>query len=617
MTFIGLVESNEKTPDFSMGKAVESSASDTESSNNIIELNKLEKELAEKKKQIRKLKEPDETLSVLVNQLESELGKLKKGKADQEALDKGKELLSMINDRLEEKGSPIKELQRKVKKPAQKQESKERKGVEKMKKDKIKKEEEKIREAMQSKLDEQKQKQREEEVFEEVEEDLFEEELPTKTPRNQSEEVEEGYFEPGEKKEKETPKKEKKPQKKKPPKKPKPSGKTEMDIDKAEALYKASVNQILKAQLDNGAIVSSTAEKSYLHIFPRNHGFCTLALIKAEKFDNAKKAIEFALKHQNSKNGSFPQRWDEAGNSTGYKPVESDATAMVLFAFAKYVLEKNNVDFAEKNWDKIEKAVDFLVGRISSEKNLVSSPASVHQFPSIEKGYEIWTNALCCAAFRELSKVAEKIKVDYEPLFQENKLKDSLLEYMWNSRLKGFVKSIKIREANSVVLETDASALALSFFDVFPPKDKRLNQTIESVDKKLWFKPFGGISRFERVEGREIGGFGASPFFTLLLADYYTDTEQREKAEKYLSWTINTSFDGLLPEHISTKEDFEGFVSDFSDAGLLNRKIMKLINKTRSHPEFEKGIAHIQEPQSIAHAAFIIAWNNYKQKFLE
>ena len=80
---------------------------------------------------------------------------------------------------------------------------------------------------------------------------------------------------------------------------------------------------------------------------------------------------------------------------------------------------------------------------------------------------------------------------------------------------------------------------------------------------------------------------------------------------------MSISFNGLLPEHISTKDEFEAFVSDFSDAGLLNKQRMKLIDTTRKQDNFKNGVAHITEPFSMAHAAFIIVWLDYKEKFLK
>ncbi|MCX6802405.1 MAG: hypothetical protein NT067_04830 [Candidatus Diapherotrites archaeon] len=619
-----------------------------EGSNPDSEWEKLEQTLLRRKDQANSMDEPDGALIALINQLDSELKEKKQGKADEKALERSKDTLAMIDERLHGTDWPVRELQNKVRKAAA-GESREampaaRKAPEETKMAAnfdVKKEEEKIRKAMEAKLREAGQAQKED-MFEEaepedleaggsaepaqgkaavVEDDLFEpEESRSGAPEPLDEAAEESFeeeFEETEKPAKAEKKAAEQPSKKEKKEVSRDSFKGTVDLEKAEFLYKASVNQLLKAQLENGAIIPTSSEKSYLHIYPRDLAFCTLALVKAERFDEAQKALDFALRHQDRKTGCFPQRWDEAGNNNGYKPVQPDATALVLYAFAEYVLEKNNVDFAEVNWDRIEKAIDFLNSKIVSDKNLVFAPSSVHEFPPMEEGYEIWANAVCCAAFRELSKVAEKIKAEYLPLSKENALKDSMLQYLWNSRKQCFVKTIRLSESSSVMLWPDASVLALSFFDVFAPNDKKIVSTIKLLDEKLWHKSFGGISKFGPVEGVEKGGFGASPFFSLLLADYYIKAGDREKAEKFLNWVISVGQAGSLPEHVSTKEDFEAFVLDFGDAGLLNRNTMKQINSVRESGDFKNGIARITDPFSMAHAAFILVWKNYKEKFMK
>ncbi|MEM0360388.1 MAG: hypothetical protein QXK06_03600 [Candidatus Diapherotrites archaeon] len=637
---MGLAEWSEQKGFFAKSTPKKAATTDSEA-----EWNKIEQALLRRKEQANSMEEPDSALISLINQLDSEIKSKRQGTASEQSLQHSKELLEMIDERLHGTAWPVKELQKKLKKPAL-SEMEEIVPVAEKKPEEtkmgssfdVKKEEESIRAAMEAKLkaaEQEQAKQSSKTAIEQpsniethksnasiVEDDLFEPEEPPKDapePLDEAEtEVFEEEFEEVEEKPEEKPKPEKKEKREEKPKKETLRDfKGKIDVEKAEFLYKASVNQLLKAQLENGAIIPTTSEKSYLNVYPRDLAFCALALVKAERFDEAKKALEFAFKYQDRKTGSFPQRWDEAGNNTGYKPVQPDAAALVLYAFAEYVLDKNNTDFAEMNWDRIEKTVDFLNSKIVSEKDLVFAPSSIHEFPPMEQGYEIWANATCCAAFKNLSRVAEKIRVDYAPLSKENVLKDAILQYMWNSRKQCFVKAIRIGESSSVMLWPDASPLALSFFDVFPTNDKKMASTVKLIEEKLWHKSFGGISKFGFVEGIEKGGFGASPFFTLLLSDYFIKTGDREKAEKFLGWVISIGQSGSLPEHIATKEDFEAFASDFSDAGLLNRNTMKQINAARESQEFKQGVARITEPFSMAHAAFIIVWKNYKEKFLK
>jgi len=597
-------------------------------------LEKLESEYSDLKQKIKLLDEKDEALEALLERLGNEIDSIELN--PNASLDRASDVISMLNERLKDHHSPIKQLQRKIQKTQLLELNPQGDEM-------AENEETQIKNAMEAKLKEEGQRRKEEALFSNPKksagpttntETVPKPELkPSPEPKppalKEKDEVEEGYFEPAEPSEPEYGKLEEdlneetededknKDNKEKELKEEKHASQEKVNAERAESLFQSSLDILAEAQLENGAIIPTTSIKSYFHVFPRDHAFCTLALINAGKFEEAKKALEFAIKHQNKKTGAFPQRWDEAGNDTGYKPIQPDATALVLYSFARYIIEKNNIAFSEGNWEKAEKAIDFLNEQIVKDKNLIFSDSSIHEFPPVERGYDIWANAVCCAAFRELSEVADRIKAEYAPVEKENVLKDAIMEYLWNSREKTFVKSIRIKESASVFLGPDASVLALSFFDVFPVKDKMLVDSIKFLDSKLWHKQFGGISNHAESCGRESGGYGVSPFFTLLLANHYIKAGNQEKANQYLNWILSISFNGMLPEHISTKSEFEAFVSDFSDAGLLNKQRMKLIDSTRKQDNFKNGVAHITEPFSMAHAAFIIVWLNYKEKFLK
>jgi tetratricopeptide (TPR) repeat protein len=397
---------------------------------------------------------------------------------------------------------------------------------------------------------------------------------------------------------------------------PKLSMPTRLDFDKGEELFEESLKFLESLQLENGGCLATNVQEKYPYIYPRDHAFCTLAFVAGERYTNAKKALEFALKGQNVRDGSFPQRWDQLGKDASYKPVQIDATALMLYALAKYVQSTSDVGFAENNWEKLAKAVDFINSRIVASKNLVSTPSSIHEFPPLEHGYELWTNSACCAALTELSKVADIIKVRYEPLDADNIIKEGILSYLWNSRLKTFIKNIRVKESNSVVLHPDASLAAVSYFDVFPASNDRVKSTISYIESNLWHKKLGGICRVPKEHSFAVGGWGPWPFFTLLLAEHYTKLGDKERASFYLSWVVNIAYNNQLPEHVSDKEEFEHSEADFKDAGLLRKDTMTRLENAKKHPAYmQKGVAYITVPFGMPHAEFVVAWQNFKQRF--
>ena len=65
-----------------------------------------------------------------------------------------------------------------------------------------------------------------------------------------------------------------------------------------------------------------------------------------------------------------------------------------------------------------------------------------------------------------------------------------------------------------------------------------------------------------------------------------------------------------------SKEEFEEYVQDFTEAGLLRPDRLIMIENARKHRCFkEEGVAYITTPLAWPHAEFIRTYNLYKQVF--
>lgn len=562
---------------------------------NISKLNKIEQRFNEFKERIASEGIEDETLQIFINQLESELGKIKKG-LPEASMERAEALIENIEQRFSEIGhsDALAELRARIrKKPEEQAVPEEREEAPEEK----------------AEVAEERAEEPERETVEEVPEQEAEEAAEREEQAEEIVSAPEAEKLEAEQEEVEQPEEIKAVEE---------SGvKAELDWSAMDELAEESVNIILQAQLESGGILTTLSDERLHYIYPRAHLLGTLGLIYAGKFEEAKKALEFAFHGQNRRTGSLPQRWDVNGNDASYRRVEVDATALFLYTFAEYVKKSADYEFAEHYWERVEKAVDFINSKIVPGKNLVLTPNSIHEYAPIDNGYEIWCNALCCAAFRELSSIAEKIRLQYAPLEKENMIKEAIMSYMWNTRINSFIKTIKVEDAIGVILGPDASTLALAFFNVFADKDERIKGTIRFLEENLKYEALGGLCDYAEQYGREYSGIGANPFFTLMLADHYICIGDRAKAEKYLRWILSVATEKKLPKYVATKEDFEALVSDLNDAGLLDRDLMKLIEATRKHADYANGIAHILEPYIPAHAMLIVVWNRFKEKFKE
>ncbi|MCD6246886.1 MAG: hypothetical protein J7J87_00420 [Candidatus Diapherotrites archaeon] len=605
--------------------------------NNITALNKLEQKLAEFKSKIAERGIENEELSTFVDQLESELSNIKKG-TDGASMERAESLVQNIEQKLSEltNEDALEELRSKIRKPTESAEEIKPAGI---KGTEPEMPEQSAPEAESQELEEEAEieaepKSEQPRALEESQEpevsEVKAEPMPQEAeqaepeqPQVSEEESQEPVQVPTEQEPKESLETELEAQatEQEPVEKQTEAEKltltTEFNKEKLEELFNESVNLILQAQLGSGGILTTVSEERLHYVYPRHHLLATLGLIYAGRFEEAKKALEFAFHGQNKRTGALPQRWDRNGNDASYRKVEVDCAALFLYTFAEYVTKSADYEFAEHYWERIEKAVDFINSKIVPGKNLVLTPNSIHEYAPIDYGYEIWCNALCCAAFRELSSIAEKIRLQYAPLDKENLVKEAIMSYMWNSRIKSFIKTIKVEDAVGVILGPDASVLALSFFNVFNDSDERIKSTVAFLEENLRYKELDGLQDYPEQYGREYTGLGASPFFTLLLADHYVCLGDRTNAEKYLRWVLSVATEKKLPKYVATKEDFEALVSDLNDAGLLDRDTMRLIENTRKHADYANGIAHILEPYVPAHAMFAVVWSRFKEKFKE
>lgn len=379
-----------------------------------------------------------------------------------------------------------------------------------------------------------------------------------------------------------------------------------------ERLYKKSIEVLKSVQMGNGGCLATPEGERYPYVYPRDHGMCMLAFLSAGLKERVRKGLEFVFSAQ-IESGAFPQRYDKNGQDASYKPVQLDGTALTIYSFSKYVNETNDLSLLKDYWESIEKAAQYIKGNFNEEKSLVYTPNSIHEFPPMENGLEIWSNSACYGALMELSYLAKKTGKEWKAWqLLGNNIRNGILKNLWNTRLQSFVKCIRLKESSSVVVDPDASSYGVAEFGVLDNGNKMIKNNVNRIEKRLWNKDLGGICRYPKYEGRNNGGWGPWPHFTLMLCRHFIKIKDRKKAEQYLKWVLRISYKNLLPEHLSTKSEFEEYVTDYREAGLLRKDRMIMIENTRKHPMFKKGLAYITLPLAWPHAEFIRTWNLYK-----
>jgi len=401
-----------------------------------------------------------------------------------------------------------------------------------------------------------------------------------------------------------------------------------IDIERADKIYDKSIEVLKEVQLGNGGCLATYKDERYPFVYPRDHSMIIQGFLSAELFDEAKKGLEFIL-NTRSDNGAFPQRVDTNGKDASYKPIQIDGTGLVLYTLSKYVEKTKNYDFASKYFDRIKDAVEYIIqnsyenieGTYEKKKHnlvtpLIFTPNSVHEYPPTEKGLEIWANSICCAALENIFRLSEELnEKKIECKEYADKVKKGIFKYMWNERKKTFVKTIRVRESSSVLVDSDVAKYAVADYGLLEDSDDRVINTVTDIENNLWNQDLGGLCRYPKYEGRNNGGWGPWPNYTLMVARHHIRVSNKQKADQYMRWILDISYENKLPEHVSTVDEFEEYVKDFKQAGLLRKDRKKMIENARNHPKFKDGIAYVTLPLAWSHAEYIRTYNLYKKNF--
>jgi GH15 family glucan-1,4-alpha-glucosidase len=314
-----------------------------------------------------------------------------------------------------------------------------------------------------------------------------------------------------------------------------------IDTKKALKVYNESIKVLKEVQLKNGGCLATPKGKRYPYVYPRDHSLIILGFLSAGLYENAKKGLEFIFATQ-TELGNFPQRVDMEGHDASYKPVQIDGTGLVLYALYEYFNKTSDKDFVKDHFDFVKNAVKYIIVNSYDNINgdyerikhhpktpLIYTPNSVHEYPPTEAGLEIWANSVCCAALSrsyELSKFLGKEQRGWRQ--EATKVKNGILHYMWNIRKKTFVKTIRIREANSVLVDSDISKYAIADFGILKDNDKKVVTTVIDIESNLWNRDLGGICRYPKYEGRNNGGWGPWFNYTLMLARHFIRTNNKK-----------------------------------------------------------------------------------------
>lgn len=332
---------------------------------------------------------------------------------------------------------------------------------------------------------------------------------------------------------------------------------------------------LIKAHTDeHGGIIASCdssiynyGRDYYSYVWPRDGAYAIWPLIKLGYTHEPKKFFDFCksiihkdgyLMHKYQPDRAIGSTWHPlVHNNRKELAIQEDETAIVIFMLGEYLKYSGDQHFVDGMYEKLVRpAAEFMSTFIDEETHL---PHASYDLWEEKFSSSTYTAAATYRALLVAANMAEVqgIKMDAD---RWKNTADTLLSNAhkyYNEDRNLFNKGFLLTQDGVDIDETlDIS----SFFAVhtfgYYKDDKQLLSTLEQIESILLdISPSGGTGRYENdnyfVSDPPYMG---NPWFvtTLWMAQYYAQTGNKDRAEKYIDWTLrNTLNSGLLSEQIN------------------------------------------------------------------
>ena len=336
-------------------------------------------------------------------------------------------------------------------------------------------------------------------------------------------------------------------------------------------IYKRSILLFpLLTNTDTGAIIASpeidenfTKCGRYAYCWPRDAVFMTKAMDILKMNKETEKFYKVFCQKTQSKNGMWEQRFYTDGKLAPCWGYQVDETASVVFGVYEHYKYTESEKFLKDNLQMCEKAIDFLKKYIRdwiepSLKNEEQEGQTNIREHKYHVSYDLWemcegvhlySLASIYSAFASMLKIYDVLGKDVSD-FENNRLKQEKVEkskkeieklqleikkyinkYLYDEEKKSYIR-------NSEDKKMDISIIgAVTPFEVFKPKEKKVQNTVERINLSLRTYT-GGYQRFENDNYMNGNPW---PIANLWMTLYYLETGEKKKAKETFDFVIKTA----------------------------------------------------------------------------
>ena len=343
-------------------------------------------------------------------------------------------------------------------------------------------------------------------------------------------------------------------------------------------IYKRSILLFpLLTNAETGAIIASpeidenfTKCGRYAYCWPRDAVFMTKAMDILKMNKETEKFYKVFCQKTQSKNGMWEQRFHTDGKLAPCWGYQIDETASVVFGVYEHYKYTNSEKFLKDNLQMCEKATDFLKryvkdwvesafkndgqgidnSQIDSKDNLQAHKYHVsYDLWEMCEGVHLYSLASIYSAFVSMLKIYDVLGKDVSD-FENNRLKQEKVEkskkeieklqleikkyinkYLYDEEKKSYVRNPEDKKMDISIIG------AVTPFEVFKPKEKKVQNTIERINLSLRTYT-GGYQRFENDNYMNGNPW---PIANLWMTLYYLETGEKKKAKETFDFVIKTA----------------------------------------------------------------------------
>lgn len=298
----------------------------------------------------------------------------------------------------------------------------------------------------------------------------------------------------------------------------------------------------------------------YSYCWTRDAVFITRAMDILGMKNEVEKFYSVFCKKTQSKTGRWQQRFYTDGRLAPCWGYQIDETASVVFGIYEHFKKYKDKAFLKDNLKMCENAISYLqkyVDDVIHEKeNFIPSYDLWEEY----EGVSLYSMASIFSSYNAMLKIYKNVKT----VFENNRLKieainkktkaleqgmleikEYCLKTFYDETKKTFVRNIDDKKMDISILG------AITPFEMFSPKEKNVQNTIERINMTLRTYT-GGYVRYE--EDRYMGGYNPWPIANLWMACYNLEVGENKKALENFEFVTNScSEHGFLGEQVNNE----------------------------------------------------------------